>query len=125
MSLSPDAMQTLIHYAWPGNVRELQHVIERAVALSTHSVIAVEDLPFELRSGGRHQGVSTESLPGTLSALQREQVLKVLADTGGNKEHAARLLGISRRTLYRYLDRYGLTHSPSCPESTSPDLGAS
>lgn len=49
--------------------------------------------------------------PGTLSALQREHVLAVLESTHGNKEQAARLLGISRRTLYRLLNRYGVLKS--------------
>ena len=122
-SLSPDAMQALIRYPWPGNVRELQHVIERAVALASHSVLSVDDLPSEMRSPEGHRGNLTGSLPGTLSALQREHVLKVLEATGGNKERAARLLGISRRTLYRFLDRYGMFHSPSPSEPISPDPG--
>lgn len=125
MSLSPSALQALIHYTWPGNIRELQHVVERAVALATHSVLTVDDLPVELRKGEGRQEDSGGSLPGTLSALQREQVLKVLESTGGNKEQAARLLGISRRTLYRYLDRYGVSHSQSSAESTPPDSGVS
>jgi len=122
-SLAPSAMQALIHYPWPGNVRELEHVIERAVALATHSILSVDDLPPELRRTGGNRGDLTNGLPGTLSALQREHVLKVLKSTGGNKERAARLLGISRRTLYRFLDRYDLHQTTSHPESTSPDSG--
>ncbi len=121
LSLSPDALQTLVQYTWPGNVRELQHVIERAVALSTHSLLSVDDLPFELRSHGDHLKDAGKSLPGTLSALQREQVLKVLANTRGNKERAARLLGISRRTLYRFIDRYGMNKKRPPSESTGLD----
>lgn len=120
-SLAPSAMQALMHYPWPGNVRELEHVIERAVALATHSVLSVDDLPSDLRRAGWNRADVTNGLPGTLSALQREHVLKVLNSTGGNKERAARLLGISRRTLYRFLDRYDLPHSRSHPESTSLD----
>ncbi|WP_455379401.1 sigma-54-dependent transcriptional regulator [Petrachloros mirabilis] len=112
VSLSPESVQTLVRYAWPGNVRELQHVIERAVALATHSVISVEDLPFELLGDKDYQKHLNKNLPGTLEALQREQVLKILASTGGNKERAARLLGISRRTLYRFIDRYSAHKKP-------------
>ncbi len=122
-SLSPAAMQALIRYPWPGNVRELEHVIERAVALATHSIVSVEDLPSEIRNAGGSGTILTNGLPGTLSALQREHVLKVLESTGGNKERAARLLGISRRTLYRFLDRYGLPHNPSPSEPTPCDSG--
>jgi len=116
-SLSPSAMQALVKYTWPGNVRELEHVIERAVALGTHSILSVDDLPLEVRDK-RNGGLDhRRALPGTLSALQREQVGAVLESTHGNKEQAARLLGISRRTLYRLLDRYGLGKSQ--PQSNS------
>lgn len=118
-SLSPSAMQALVHYPWPGNVRELEHVIERAVALATHGVVSVEDLPLEVRSIEGRRAVLSNGLPGTLNALQREHVLKILESTGGNKERASRLLGISRRTLYRFLDRYG---SPIIPPPQSRDL---
>lgn len=112
-SLSQDAMQALVKYPWPGNVRELEHVIERAVALATHSLLSVEDLPPEILRKGNGAAGRTDSLPGTLNALRRDHVLTTLESTRGNKEQAARLLGISRRTLYRLLDRYGLTKSQS------------
>jgi DNA-binding NtrC family response regulator len=124
-TLSPDAMQALVRYPWPGNVRELEHVIERAVALATHNIVSVDDLPEDIRRAGGSRTVSAQGLPGTLSALQREHVLHVLDSTGGNKERAARLLGISRRTLYRFLDRYGRPHgsAPSdLPTSSSESL---
>jgi DNA-binding NtrC family response regulator len=106
-SLSPAAMQALLKYPWPGNVRELEHVIERAVALATHSVLSLDDLSPEIREKPVHHGAVSPDLPGTLSHIQRERVLAVLASTRGNKERTARLLGISRRTLYRFLERYG------------------
>jgi DNA-binding NtrC family response regulator len=65
-----------------------------------------------------------DGLPGTLSALQREHVLKVLESTRGNKEQAARMLGISRRTLYRFFDRYGLNKSSSSSNSEPFDSAA-
>ena len=120
-SLSPSAIQALLRYPWPGNVRELEHVIERAVALASHTVLSVDDLPVEIRNTGGSFTDQMDSLPGTLSALQREHVLKVLESTRGNKEQAARLLGISRRTLYRFLDRYGLSKSPSSSSSEPLD----
>ncbi|TAJ24223.1 MAG: sigma-54-dependent Fis family transcriptional regulator [Nitrospirae bacterium] len=107
-TLSEDAMEALLRYSWPGNVRELEHIIERAVALATHAVLSADDLPLEIRKGKNAGLEQARARPGTLSALQREHVLAVLESTQGNKEQAARLLGISRRTLYRLLDRYGL-----------------
>ncbi|MEK7349421.1 MAG: sigma-54 dependent transcriptional regulator [Nitrospirota bacterium] len=105
-SFSSTAIHALLAYSWPGNVRELEHVVERAVALATHAILSVDDLPPEVlykkRSGEDH----TDRFPGTLKALQKEQVLRMLESTHGNKERTARLLGISRRTLYRLLERY-------------------
>lgn len=121
-SLSASAKRALLHYTWPGNVRELEHVIERAVALATHSVLSLDDLPLEIRDRANNQhGIVGDCLPGTLSAQQREHVLKMLESTKGNKEQAARLLGISRRTLYRLLDRYGLSKAPVSSEPTTFD----
>ena len=107
-SFSAAAMRALTEYAWPGNVRELEHVIERAVALAPHALLSNDDLPPEVLQSAGSPYDRPESVPGTLKALQREQVLKTLESAHGNKERTARLLGISRRTLYRLLDRYGL-----------------
>lgn len=120
-ALSAGAKQALLRYAWPGNVRELEHVIERAVALGSHSILSLDDLPIEIRNHQHQLDDRVGGLPGTLNARQREHVLQVLQSTRGNKEKAARLLGISRRTLYRLLDRYRLTNIPSSCESTPFD----
>ena len=105
-SFSSTAMKSLVRYSWPGNVRELEHVVERAVALASHAILSVDDLaPAVLQNDSEHSN-HTVMFPGTLKALQREQVLKMLESTQGNKERTARLLGISRRTLYRLLARY-------------------
>jgi two-component system response regulator AtoC len=118
-SIASDAMRALQRAAWPGNVRELEHVIERAVALATHAVLPLDHLPPEIREGTSEVSQERRALPGTLGALQREQVLAAYEATGRNKEQAARRLGISRRTLYRLLEQYGLHkhQSDSRPES--------
>ncbi len=118
-SIAPDAMRALQRAVWPGNVRELEHVIERAVALATHTVLSLDHLPLEIREGPSELPQERRALPGTLGALQREQVLAAYEATGRNKEQAARRLGISRRTLYRLLEQYGLHkhQSDSRPES--------
>jgi len=118
-SIDPDAMRALQRAPWPGNVRELEHVIERAVALATHTVLPLDNLPLEIREATSEVAQERRSLPGTLGALQREQVLAAYEATGRNKEQAARRLGISRRTLYRLLEQYGLHkhQSDSPPES--------
>jgi two-component system response regulator AtoC len=120
-SFSSSTMRALIEYSWPGNVRELEHVVERAVALASQAILSIDDLPPQvIQKDGEasdHRGI----FPGTLKALQREQVLKMLESTHGNKERAARLLGISRRTLYRLLEQYGLSKAKSSTEADTPD----
>ncbi|NWF72177.1 MAG: sigma-54-dependent Fis family transcriptional regulator [Nitrospirae bacterium] len=107
-SFSSTAIQALLAYSWPGNVRELEHVVERAVALASHAILSVDDLPPEVLYKNRRGEDRADMPPGTLKALQKEQVLRMLESTHGNKERTARLLGISRRTLYRLLERYGI-----------------
>jgi len=121
-SFSSSAMQALAEYSWPGNVRELEHVVERAVALSNHAILSVDDLPPEILQQGKDLSSYSQVIPGTLKALQREQVVKMLESTNGNKERAARLLGISRRTLYRLLERYNIGKTPSSTEADASDL---
>jgi len=102
--ISPEALSLLTAYHWPGNVRELEHVLERAVALSSSDVVLPDDLPAQVRREPEH----APRLPAaemTLEDVKRWYVTKVLEDMGGNKLRAAEVLGIDRRTLYRILDR--------------------
>jgi len=108
--LDPAAAELLLGYDWPGNVRELENCMERAVALTRHDRIMPIDLPTKVRE---HQTktvvVATDDpddLP-TLEDLERRYIGRVLEITAGNKSHAARILGVERRTLYRRLDKYG------------------
>jgi DNA-binding NtrC family response regulator len=114
-------MHALAEYSWPGNVRELEHVVERAVALASHAILSIDDLPPEVLQKDHDASDHQHIFPGTLKALQREQVLKMLETTHGNKERAARLLGISRRTLYRLLERYGIGKHHSSSETDTSD----
>jgi len=120
-SFSSTAMKSLIGYSWPGNVRELEHVVERAVALAPHSILSIDDLPPEVLQKNGGNSDHADMFPGTLKALQKEQVLKMLESTHGNKERTARLLGISRRTLYRLLERYGVGKAQPSIESDVSD----
>jgi DNA-binding NtrC family response regulator len=103
MGFSPAAMAVLKSYSWPGNVRELQNVVERAVALCSGNMVALEDLPDEVR---RHSPADEKIiLPvgASMEEIERLAILQTLKKTGGDKELAARLLGIGLATLYRRL----------------------
>ncbi|EXJ13009.1 MULTISPECIES: sigma-54-dependent transcriptional regulator [Nitrincola] len=113
---SQEALVLIKSYEFPGNVRELQNVIERAVTFCRHTYIQVDDLPTRLlkpsqpslQESSHHAGIEQSLLSGsvlpTLEELQRRYIHYVLNEVDGNKRRAAALLGIGRRTLYRWLD---------------------
>ena len=109
-SVAAKALQLLLDAPWPGNVRELENVIERAVLLSPGAEIRPEALfPYQTPGGGEAGG---QPLPVVARAAQevveREKIREVLHRARGVRSRAARLLGISRATLYSKLKRYGL-----------------
>jgi len=99
---SPEAIELLLDYDWPGNVRELENAVERAVILAKDSLITVDDLPQESLS----LGYSTAS-KRSIKEVEKEHILNVLHRTGDNYSEAARILGISRMTLYNKAKEYG------------------
>lgn len=100
-SFSSDAMAKLSAHSWPGNVRELENVVERAVLLSKSDIITSADLPFEVEVAAPTLG------PGlTVSEAEKLLILNTLEYTRNNKTQAARLLGISVRTLRNKLHEY-------------------
>jgi two-component system response regulator AtoC len=106
-AISPAAARLLLDYDWPGNVRELENCMERAVALSKLSEITIDDLPATLTEQTPGQLVIASASPAellTLDQVERRYVRQVLAATNGNKTHAAKVLGIDRRSLYRRLE---------------------
>jgi two-component system response regulator AtoC len=101
---APGALARLVAHGWPGNVRELEHVVERAMALASSELILPENLPPEVQP----VTAPPPELPArwmTLEELRRWYVERVLAHTDGNKQRAADILGIDRRTLYRMFER--------------------
>lgn len=116
-AISDDALRRLMAYDWPGNVRELENAIECALALSSDSVLAADDLtsvPNGASAGSFPDG--DEFVP--LAETVRRAVLHALGETGGDKVTAARLLGIGKTTLYRKLKEYATAPEPTVQEST-------
>jgi two-component system response regulator AtoC len=100
-SFSPEAVEFMLNYHWRGNVRELENVVERGVILAKDKFITLAEFPQELTRPGPVEG-------RTLEALERNQILKVLEETGGNIARTAKILGIHRMTLYNKLKKYNI-----------------
>jgi DNA-binding NtrC family response regulator len=110
--IAPDAFQKLLDYAWPGNVRELQNAIEYAVVLAQQGVIGVKELPTEVQlrklSEQAERGAPPRMGVQSLDEVERDTILRALAECHGNKKKAAELLGIQRPTLYNKMKRYAI-----------------
>jgi nitrogen regulation protein NR(I) len=134
-SMAPAVLKTLEKYHWPGNVRELENIIRRALVMAKGEAILVTDLPAEI-SGQTQPGTSggPMSMPigegGTsdvsnlarqlfqwarrepkmriIPAVERELVIQALKETDGNQVHAAKLLGITRATLRKRVEKFGI-----------------
>jgi transcriptional regulator with PAS, ATPase and Fis domain len=107
--LEPAAAEQLSAYSWPGNVRELANCMERAVALTRHQSLTVDDLPEKVRNYRSSHVLVAGSDPselGPLEEVEKRYILRVLEAVGNNKTLAARKLGLDRKTLYRKLERY-------------------
>lgn len=109
--LSPDnspyqvvdsAMDCILRYNWPGNVRELRNVIERSIILAENNIITERCLPREMVSAGGEQ-----QPPLSLESMEKKHIMKMLQFFSGNRQKTAESLGISRKTLYRKLTKYG------------------
>jgi PAS domain S-box-containing protein len=105
--ISQDALKIFLSYPWPGNVRELQHAIEHAFVLCNSSTITLEHLPEEIKDYSPQEVPAPADRP-KISSLQPPDILQVLGQTGWNKAKAARLLGISRPTLYQLINLHNL-----------------
>lgn len=104
-TLSPEALQLLTDYAWPGNVRELGNLVERLVILTPGDLIGPEDLPPAFRASQGAPSLPPRG-PVSLAEMERAHVARILAETGGRKLQAARLLGIDIKTLNKKIKDY-------------------
>ena len=107
--IDEEASQVMDRYSWPGNVRELRNVIQRAVVLSGTGVIAPEHLPDNVLKGiAPTPSSAAAGSIRTIRELEREEILRALDETRQDKRKAAALLGISLKTLYNKLAKYGI-----------------
>jgi two-component system response regulator HydG len=116
---SKRAMAKLVSLKWEGNVRELENVVERAVVLSTSTLIDENEIPTpETESPESFFGTATGDFP-TITQLEERYIRVVLEKTAGRKDKAAQILGMNRRTLYRKEREYGLVPHDA-PEEEDP-----
>ena len=110
--LAESAIEKMESYSWPGNVRELQHTVERAVILSDASTLQPSDLMFSAPSDDDVDAERGEAMLALetfdLEDVEREVIRKALSKHGGNISRAAEALGLTRKSLYRRIEKYGL-----------------
>jgi DNA-binding NtrC family response regulator len=114
--VSDKALDLLMAYDWPGNVRELQNCIYSAITITSHSTIEPDDLPKRIYQDSKQPDISGVVMDTSLAEIaaqatskaEQEAINKALLETGGNREKAAEMLGIGRKTLYRKLRQYGI-----------------
>lgn len=104
-AVSANVQKVFLDYSWPGNVRELEHVLEHAFILCNQNTIVLDHLPLELKNFAGTRVVP----PQAGAASERREIIEALEKTNWNKAKAAQLLGMSRRTIYRKIEEYGIT----------------
>ncbi|MEP2102922.1 MAG: PEP-CTERM-box response regulator transcription factor [Parasphingorhabdus sp.] len=103
--IAPDALAALEAWKWPGNVRELENRIKRAVIMADGKLIAAQDLDLEI---SENDPVDLLNLKAARESADRAAIIRAISQTDGNISNAAKLLGISRPTLYDLLKQYNL-----------------
>jgi two-component system response regulator HydG len=108
---TPTVRRILTNYAWPGNVRELRNVVESMVVIDHDGMIDIEDLPDDLTGAitPMADDVVRDGLIGkTMLDIEKHFIAETLRAAGGNREEAAKTLGIGERTLYRKIKEFDL-----------------
>ncbi len=114
VKITPEVLDALTGYDWPGNVRELENTIERLVVMSAKKVIALDDLPLNIRDGSLKaaRAIRTkDALPAAIADIEKAQILDALRKTAWVQARAARLLGLTPRQIGYKIKRYGITEA--------------
>src|SRR5581483_1569797 len=120
--IAPAAMDRLLRHPWPGNVRELRNAIEHAVILAAGDTIGLEELPASLREPGRGAGRSEGMYLCSIEEMERRLIAEALARFP-TRTRAAEALGVSLRTLYNKIHRYGLVSREPRAEAAALPAG--
>jgi two-component system response regulator HydG len=119
--MTKEAMEQLVTYSWPGNVRELENTIERAIVLSRERMIGVDALPPTVLGSSPASGRVMIPIGTKMRDVQRQMILETLKHTNGNRELAAKLMGIASRTIYRRMGPQTV-NEPSGGEDDAPEM---
>ena len=109
VTLSPDALRTLVDYSWPGNVRELENTMERLVVMSASDSIRPSDLPINLKLPPPEDVFQKESLRAGIADIEKSSILDALDKTGWVQARAARMIGITPRQIGYKMKKYGIS----------------
>jgi DNA-binding NtrC family response regulator len=109
--ISKETMARLMSYSWPGNVRELENVVQCGLAVRNGNVLHIENTPIVTGGNGlslhyREELKKGRTMKEILAGLETQMIREMLADQGGNRSSAARLLGVHRRYLYSKMKQY-------------------
>ena len=110
--IDPRVIEVLTHYSWPGNIRELQNTIERLKILAENQEIRLEDIPISIRMAREKLEPNEFNLEMPLAEIEKGHILRALAYHQGNKTKTAESLGITIKTLYNKLHKYGVLKTP-------------
>jgi len=120
LGMTPEAMETLLAYAWPGNVRELRNTVEYAFVLCHSGGITVSHLPAKIVGERPPECPEPPPPPGNAGRhAEREELVRVLTQSGGNRSEAARRLGVSRVTVWKRMKKHGIQMPPYANPSES------
>ena len=106
--IDAEAMELLINYHWPGNIRELENVLERCLNFMDKGVIRAINLPYHIRNARRYSENAVLKLNEHVQEAERMVIVNTLKTCGGNREQAAKLLGISRAGIYQKIAKYNI-----------------
>jgi len=105
--LTPEAMEALLSYSWPGNVRELRNTVEYAFVLCSGKWIGREHLPPKITTNGKRHAVNHHQSSASWEE-ERIKLIDTLRQVGGNQSEAARMMGVSRVTIWKRIKKYGI-----------------
>lgn len=120
--IDPRVIESFANYGWPGNIRELQNTIERLKILAENNEIRLEDLPFNIRAPKTKIESTDFSMDMPLRDVEKNHILRTLGYNHGNKTKTAQSLGVTIKTLYNKLHRYGILQSPSALGPQGPKV---